>query len=67
MHELVEHRLLFAEGQHGHAFDFALEHAAHAGGQHGGIAVGGADQNFVAVGHCDLFEALDQFREKRDW
>ena len=45
---------------HGHAFDFALEHAADAGGQDGGIAVGGTDEDFVSVGDGDLFEALDQ-------
>ena len=63
--ELIEHGLFFAEGEHRDAFHFALEHAAHAGGEHGGIAVGRADQNLVAVGDGDLFEALDQFREER--
>ncbi len=63
--ELIEHRFFFAEGHDGDAFDLALEHAANAGGQHGRIAVGGADQNLVAVGHGDLFEALDQFGEER--
>jgi hypothetical protein len=28
------------------------------------VAVGGADQNLVAVGHGDLFKALDQLREE---
>ena len=64
VHELVEHRLLFAEGHHGHAVDFALQHAAHACGQHRRIAVGGADQNLVAVRHRDFFEALDQLGEE---
>ncbi len=40
------------------------KHAARAGGQHGGIAVGGADENLVAVRDGDLFEALDQFGEE---
>ena len=63
--ELIEHRLFFAEGHDGDAFHLALEHAAHAGGQHGRIAVGGTDQDFVAVGYGNLFEALDQLREER--
>ncbi len=39
MHQLVEHRLFLAEGEHGDAFDLALQHAAHAVGQHRRIAV----------------------------
>ncbi len=31
--QLVEHRLFFAEGEHGYALNLALEHAAHAGGE----------------------------------
>ena len=49
---------------HGHALDLALQHAADAGGEHGGIAVGGTDQDLVAVGDGDLFKALDQLREE---
>ncbi len=64
MGKLVEDRLFFAEGQHGHAFNLALKHAAHAGGEDGGIAVGGADQDFIAVGHGDLFKALDELGEE---
>src|ERR1039458_9262025 len=62
--ELVEHWLLFAKGEHRNALDLALEHAAHTGGEDGGIAVGGADENFVAMGNCDLLKALDQLREE---
>ena len=64
VHELIEHRLFFAEGHDGDAFDLALQHAADAGGEHGRVAVGGADQNLVAVGDGDLFEALDELREE---
>ncbi len=64
VHELIEHGFFFAEGHHGHAVDLALQHAARAGGQDGGIAVGGADQNLVAARDGDLFEALDQLGEE---
>ena len=64
LHELVEHGFLFAEGHHGDSVDLALQHAARACGQHRGIAVGGAHQNFVAARHRDLFEALDQLGEE---
>ena len=60
VHELVEHGLFFAEGHHGNAIDLALQHAARACGQHSGVAVGGADENLIAVSHGNLFEALDQ-------
>src|SRR5579862_1465765 len=63
--KLVENRLFLAEGEHGHAFDLALNHAAHAGGQHRGIAVRGTDENLVAMRHRDLFKALDQFGKER--
>src|ERR1700761_90825 len=59
--ELIKHRFLFAEGQHGDAFDLALDHAPHAGGENGWIAVRRADENLIAVGNGDLFEVLDQF------
>ena len=39
MDELIEHRFLFAERHDGDAFNFALEHAAHALGEHNRIAV----------------------------
>ena len=65
VHELVEHGFLFAEGHHGDAVDLALQHAADASGQHRRVAVGGADQNLVAVSDGDLFKALDQLGEKR--
>jgi hypothetical protein len=64
MHQLIEHRLFLAEGHHGHAFHLALQHAAHAGGEHGRVAVRRADQNLVSVRHGDLFKALDQLREE---
>ena len=60
MHQLVEDRLFLAEGEHGDALDLALQHAANAAGQHGRVAVRGADQDLVAVGDRDLFKALDQ-------
>ena len=62
--ELIEHRLFFAEGHDGDAVDFALQHAARACGQHGGVAVGGADENLIAARDGDLFKALDQLREE---
>jgi len=62
--ELVEYRLFFTEGEDSDSVNFALQHAAYAVGQDGGIAVGGTDQNFVAVGYGDFFEALDQLREE---
>jgi len=62
--ELIEDRLFLAEGHHGHAVHFALEHAADAGGKHGGVAVGGTDEDFVSVGDGYLFKAADQFREE---
>ena len=49
---------------HGDALDLALEHAADAGGEDGGIAVGGADEDLVAVGDGDLFKALDELGEE---
>ncbi len=63
--ELVEDGFLFAEGEHGHAFDFALQHAAHAGGEDCGVAVRGADKNFIAMRDGDLFKALDELGEER--
>src|ERR1700743_2405756 len=63
--ELVEYRFLFAEGEHGHTFDLTLDHAADAGGEHIGIAVGGAAEDLVFVRDGDLLEALDQLREER--
>jgi hypothetical protein len=63
--KLIEDRLFTAEGQDGDALDFALQHAAYAAGElAGGVDVGGTDQNFIAVGDGDLFEAGDEFREE---
>jgi len=62
--ELIEHWLFLAEGHDGNAIDLALEHAASACGQYGGIAIGGANENLIAVRDGDLFEALDQFGEE---
>jgi hypothetical protein len=64
MHQLVQHRLFLAEGEHGHAVHLALQHAAHATGQHDRVAVRAADQNFISVGDRDLFKALDQLGEE---
>jgi len=58
--ELIEHWLFFAKGEHGNALDFSLEHATHAGGEGGGIAIGRTDQDLVAVGNGNLFKALDK-------
>ena len=63
--ELLEQRLLDAEGHDGDAFDVALEHAADTGGHAGEVVVGGADEDFVSVGDGDFFEALDELGEKR--
>jgi len=59
--KLVEHWLLTAESQDSDAFHLALEHPADAVGELLSIAVGGADQDFVAIGDSDLFEAGDEF------
>ena len=62
--KLIENGFFFTEGEHGDAVDFALEHAADTVGEDGGITVGGADKDLVAIGNGDLFEALDQFGEE---
>jgi len=64
MGQLVEHRLFFTEGQNRHALHLAFQHAAYAGGQDRRIAVGGTDQDLVAVGHGDFFEVLDELGEE---
>ena len=53
---MIEYRLFFAEGEYGNAFDLPFEHAAHTCGEGDGIAIGGADQDLVAVGDSDLFK-----------
>ena len=61
VHQLVQHRLFLAEGEHGNALDLALQHAADTAGEHGRVTVRAADQDLVSVGDGDLFKALDQF------
>ena len=62
--QLIEHRLLRAETQYGHALHLALQHASDAGGENSRVSIGGTDQDLVAVSHCDLFKALDQLGEE---
>src|SRR5579859_3624375 len=62
--ELIEHRLFTAEGEHGDALHFALQHASYAVGQLVGFAVGGADQDLVAASDGDFFEAGNELREE---
>jgi len=64
VYELVERRFFFSEGHHGDAIDFALKHAARTSGEHLRTVVRGADENLVAAGDGDLFEALDQIGEE---
>ena len=64
MRQLVQDRFFLAEGHHGHALHLALQHAPDTTGQKVGIAVRGADQNFVAVGDGDLLKTLNQLREE---
>ena len=59
--QLVEKRLLDAEGHHGHALDFALDHSPDAVVHALGVVVGGAHEDFVAVLDGDIFKALNQF------
>ena len=64
VHQLVQDRLLLAEGEYGYPLHFALQHAADTVGQNDGVAIRGADQNLVPVGDRDLLKALDQLWEK---
>jgi len=63
--ELIEQRLFDPEGHDGYAIDFALEHAADAVRHAPGFVVGGADEDFVAIGDGDIFKPLDQLGEER--
>ena len=60
----IEEEIFDAKGHDGDAVDFAFEHAAGAEFHGLGFVVGGADEDFVAVGYGDLLELLDEFGEE---
>src|SRR6516225_6487206 len=62
--EFLQQRLLDAKGHDSDSLDVPLEHAADAGVHALEVVVGGADENFVAVGHGNFFEAFDQLGEE---
>jgi len=62
--QLLQQRLLNAEGHHGHALGLALHHAADAALHALGVVVGGADQDLIALLDGHVLKALNQLREE---